>query len=67
MWPNLTDSEEMEQAIAKVGEKYGRLDILVNNAGVSQSTKLEDYQPEDFAGIMNPQRKRTVQCHPAGS
>ena len=53
MWPNLTDSEEMEQAIAKVGEKYGRLDILVNNAGVSQSTKLEDYQPEDFAGIMN--------------
>ncbi len=24
MWPNLTDSEEMEQAIAKVGEKYGR-------------------------------------------
>lgn len=53
MWPNLTDSEEMEKAIAKVGEKYGKLDILVNNAGVSQSTKLEDYQPEDFAGIMN--------------
>ena len=53
MWPNLTDAQEMADAIAKVGEKYGRLDILVNNAGVSQSTKLEDYQPEDFAGIMN--------------
>lgn len=53
MWPNLTDANEMADAIAKVGEKYGRLDILVNNAGISQSTKLEDYQPEDFAGIMN--------------
>ena len=53
MWPNLTDADEMADAIAKVGEKYGRLDILVNNAGISQSTKLEDYQPEDFAGIMN--------------
>ena len=51
MWPNLTDANEMADAIAKVGEKYGRLDILVNNAGISQSTKLEDYQPEDFAGI----------------
>ena len=53
MWPNLTDADEMADAIAKVGEKYGRLDILVNNAGISQSTKLEDYHPEDFAGIMN--------------
>ena len=51
MWPNLTDADEMADAIAKVGLKYGRLDILVNNAGISQSTKLEDYQPEDFAGI----------------
>ena len=44
MWPNLTDSEEMEQAIAKVGEKYGRLDILVNNAGMQVRGDAEEIE-----------------------
>lgn len=53
MWPNLTDAQEVAKAIEAVGEKYGRLDILVNNAGISQSTKIENYKPEEFSNIID--------------
>lgn len=49
----MTDAEQVAQEIEKIGQKYGRLDILVNNAGISQSTKLENYDPADFANIMD--------------
>lgn len=52
-YPDLTDAEQVAQEIEKIGQKYGRLDILVNNAGISQSTKLENYDPADFANIMD--------------
>ena len=51
--PNLSDAKEVEAAIERVKEKFGRIDILVNNAGISQSTKIEDYQPEEFDKIMD--------------
>ncbi len=52
-YPDLTDPKAVAEEIEKVGEKFGRLDILVNNAGISQSEKLENYDPEDFAKIMD--------------
>ena len=39
--PNLSDAKEVEAAIERVKEKFGRIAILVNNAGISQSTKLD--------------------------
>ena len=50
---DVTDEDAVNAMVAKITEEVGHINILVNNAGVSQSTKLEDYQPEDFAGIMN--------------
>ncbi|MDE6956637.1 MAG: 3-oxoacyl-ACP reductase FabG [Lachnospiraceae bacterium] len=52
-WPNLSDANAVAEAIQKVKDKYGRIDILANNAGISQSTKIEDYDPADFDKIMN--------------
>lgn len=51
--PKLTDYSEVEQAITKVKETYGKLDILVNNAGISARESIYDYKPEDFEGIMD--------------
>lgn len=51
-YPDLTDAKAVAEAIDAVKEKFGRVDILVNNAGISQSTKIEDYDPEDFEKIM---------------
>ena len=52
-FPKLTDAVEVEQAIAAVKEKFGRIDILVNNAGISQSTPLYNYTPEEFDKVID--------------
>lgn len=52
-YPDLTNAKQVEAAINDIKEKFGRIDILVNNAGISQSTKLCDYDPEDFQKIMD--------------
>lgn len=53
MYPNLSNPNEVEQAIKNVKDKYGRLDILVNNAGISQNKSIYDYNPEEFENIMD--------------
>ena len=51
-YPNLKDAGSVEEAVAKVKEKYGRIDILVNNAGVSDSKPVDEYTSEHFSNIM---------------
>ena len=53
MCPKLTDAKEVEEAVNKVKEKYGRLDILVNNAGISQNTPLYYYTAEEFDKVID--------------
>ncbi len=53
MCPVLTDAKQVEGAVLKVQEMYGRIDILVNNAGISQSTSIYDYKTEDFDKIID--------------
>lgn len=53
MAPALTDASEMEAAIHKIAEKYGKIDILVNNAGISQSSPILDYKDGEFEKIMD--------------
>lgn len=52
-YPNLKDAASVEEAIAKIKEKYGKIDILVNNAGVSDSKPIDAYTAEHFANVMN--------------
>ncbi len=53
MCPTLTDAAQVEEAVLKIKEKYGKIDILVNNAGISQSTPLYDYTPEEFDKVID--------------
>lgn len=50
--PNLSDYQEIENAVKDIVQKFGRLDIVINNAGISCSDKIYDYKPEDFDKIM---------------
>lgn len=51
--PDLQNPAEVEAAVAKVKETYGKLDIMVNNAGISARDSFYDYNPDDFLKIMN--------------
>ena len=53
MCPILTHYEEVDQAIQKVYEAFGKIDILVNNAGISAREPIEQYEIEAFSNIMD--------------
>lgn len=50
---NLTDEAAVENLVAKVMEKYGRIDVLINNAGVSQKVTVADMKLSDMQRIFN--------------
>lgn len=52
MYPNLTNYDEVENAINAVAKKYGKVDILVNNAGVSAMESIYTYNPADFDRVL---------------
>lgn len=52
-WPILASETDVDAAIQRVKEKFGRIDILVNNAGMSDSTKIENYTDGQFAKVMS--------------
>lgn len=48
---DVTQPDQVRDAIAQVHRHYGRIDGLVNNAGRSYSAAVEDIEPEIFAEI----------------
>ena len=52
-YPNLTNTLEVEETFKKINEEFNKIDILVNNAGVASSTKLEDYEMDEYDKIVD--------------
>lgn len=50
---DVTNLQEVEQAVAKITSGLGAIDILVNNAGISKFGKFLDLTPEEFFNIIN--------------
>ena len=50
---DISDTEKVNAAIAKVLEKFGRIDILVNNAGTGAVAPAEDITDEQFDNECN--------------
>lgn len=65
LWPNLSNEEEIKNAIKEVNNKYGKIDILINNAGLSSSTPLTNYTEEEFNKIIDVNIKGVFLCSKA--
>lgn len=50
---DVTQEAQIEQMVAQVMEKFGKIDVLVNNAGIALHVKLEDMEAQDWFNIMN--------------
>ncbi len=65
--PDLQSPAEVEAAIAKVKETFGKLDIMVNNAGISARDSIYTYNPDDFINIMNLNVTAVFNCSQAAA
>lgn len=45
---DMTDLNQIRDAVQKAADHFGRLDILVNNAGIAPENPAENYTEEDF-------------------
>ncbi len=50
---DVTNEEELKQAIDQTVETYGRLDVLINNAGLQHVASVEEFPTEKFQLITN--------------
>ncbi|MBM7369050.1 SDR family NAD(P)-dependent oxidoreductase [Gordonia hydrophobica] len=50
---DVTSAESVNQVVAKVVEKYGRLDIVMNNAGTEIEKSVPDTSEEEWDFVMN--------------
>lgn len=50
---DITDTENVREAVRTVLDKFGRIDILINNAGTGAVAPAEDITDDQFANEMN--------------
>lgn len=56
---NVTNLADVESAIDKVVEKYGRIDVLVNNAGITRDNLFLRMKEEDWDAVIAVNLKGT--------
>jgi len=54
--------EEVNPAVQRTLDHFGRVDILVNNAGIVQPALLGDVREEDWEAVVNTNLKGTLLC-----
>ena len=59
---DVTQSAEVESAVAQVHQKWGRIDILVNNAGILYMKDFLDHTEEIWDATMAVNVKGSFQC-----
>lgn len=59
---NVSDIEQVDAAVEKVANEFGKIDILVNNAGVTRDNLLFKMSVEDWDMVMNVHLKGSFLC-----
>lgn len=64
---DLSALEEIEPAVEKVFQAFGRIDVLVNNAGATLRKPVLEVTPDEWESVMQPNLKGTFfLCQKAG-
>lgn len=50
---DVTDKAAVEESVAKIVEKFGRIDVLVNNAGITRDGLFMRMSPENWEAVIN--------------
>ena len=64
---DVSKRKQVDSAINKVMEKYGRIDILVNNAGIVLSTSFMDLKEKDLDKLIDINLKGSIYCAQAAA
>lgn len=59
---NVADTDQVEEAMKAVVDKFGKVDILVNNAGVIRDNLLFKMTDEDWQTVMDVHLKGSFNC-----
>ncbi len=57
---NVVKKQEVEDAVAQVIARYGRIDILMNNAGITQPRKTVDISESDYDAVLDVSLRGTL-------
>jgi NAD(P)-dependent dehydrogenase (short-subunit alcohol dehydrogenase family) len=57
---DVTKKADVDAAVARVVEQFGRIDILVNNAGITQPRKTLDITPADYDAVTDVSLRGTL-------
>jgi 3-oxoacyl-[acyl-carrier protein] reductase len=64
---DVTKFDQVEEAINKILDKFGKVDILVNNAGITKDNLLLRMSEADWDAVINVNLKGTFNCTKAVS
>jgi NAD(P)-dependent dehydrogenase (short-subunit alcohol dehydrogenase family) len=59
---DVTQSQEVDSAVAKTITEFGRLDILVNNAGMNIRRRIEDFTDAEWYQVINTNLNGPFYC-----
>jgi len=59
---DVTDGKQVDEGVAKVLDKFGRLDILINNAGITKDTLVVRMDDAQWDRVLDINLKGTFLC-----